>query len=84
MAIIKTKTIWGRDRNEAEKELVKSKIKELTDAGLTDGVHANLRDDPGTEVVVRTWISEEAADNWIAFQYASISPPPLESIVEVI
>lgn len=80
-----TRTVWNADdylRNPDPnwQQRFIDKSDEMRDRGLTDGVPIFLTNDPeisGEVIIMRTWASEEAAEEWQTF----IAPyNPLSSI----
>jgi flavodoxin len=72
-----TQVKWGRLVTEEEQATVQAKIEELNSNNIYQtGVSA----DPTTGIGSRTWETEEAANNWVAF-VNTFTPPPRQAIV---
>jgi hypothetical protein len=80
---IKTKVCPGRNLSSAEQNAVELRLSEAVAAGTTDGQVTRVPlDNPTLRTVTRVWSTLEAANDWVTFLNATISPISAEVVEE--
>ena len=78
---IETRVRLGRAATQVEKDEIAVRIAAAVSAGTTDGtVVKEFPYDNYLRVVIRTWTTIEAADEWVTFS-DSLTPPPISAEV---
>ena len=81
---IQTRVRLGRNATTEEKAAIVVEIDRFVALGVTDGTSTRENDDNlETRVVIRTWTTTEAANNWIAFINTFVPPAVNAVVVEV-
>jgi len=81
---IQTRVRLGRNATEEEKAAIVVETDRVVALGVTDGTSTRENDDnPETRVVIRTWTTTEAANNWIAFINTFVPSAVNAVVVEV-
>ena len=78
---IQTRVRLGRNATTEEKAAIVVETDKDVALGVTDGTSTRENDDsPENRVLIRTWTTTEAANNWIAFMNTFV-PPPTNAVV---
>jgi hypothetical protein len=67
---VQTKTVWEDTvLNEELKQITGAKVATLMEQGKTDGIRLRTDNDPtaGQVTILRTWVDQPAAEEWITF-----------------
>jgi hypothetical protein len=67
---VQTKTVWEDTVLDEElKQATGNKVATLVGQGKTDGIRFRTENDPiaGQTTIIRTWVDQQAAEEWVTF-----------------